>query len=69
MVAKEKSAYFDAENTEVKSVNSISRPVHFDLEEAFERMSDWLEKKKVANWVIMLAAVYMLAQIIRAIFN
>lgn len=62
-----KAAFIDVEKAEMK--NAKRTPVVFDLEVAFERMSDWLEKKKVANWVIMLAAVYMLAQIIRAIFN
>jgi hypothetical protein len=56
----------DVEKPEIE--NTKKTTVHFDLEVAFERMSDWLEKKKVANWVIMLAAVYIFAQIIRAIF-
>lgn len=56
----------DVEKPEIE--NTKKTTVHFDPEVVFERMSDWLEKKKVANWVIMLAAVYIFAQIIRAIF-
>ncbi|MGI9862717.1 hypothetical protein SDD30_15175 [Moorella naiadis] len=38
-------------------------------EAAFERMSDWLEEKKIAFWVMVTAVVYIAAQIIRAVLR